>query len=1177
MKNINLDIKKIPDYGITLIEASAGTGKTFTIIILYLRLILNIGIKKTYSRPLSISEILIVTFTEASKNELKNRLYKKICQLYDMCINNDNKISELQEIINDIKNIKKTTQLLKIAKKNINSIMIYTLHGFFFNILNEQKFLCKKMLPKKILLNMQKIQLESTKEFWKKYVCNADKNVIRFILKKWPDPNKLFNYINVWINQSNINFKNNFTKQTSLYDKYHDIIAIINITKKIWNKEKNKIKNLIYKINLNHKIYNKKNIKKWFDQINQWSQTIKNNYSIPKTLKYFKFSKIQNNKSLKNDNKYIFFKNIEKIFINYNVFFEYFIYISVKKITQIVKKKKKEKNGLEFNDLNKILWEEIKSKNSTIKKNIINKYTISIIDECQDIDDIQFNIFYKLYNNMSNKSLILFGDPKQSIYSFRGSNIFSYLKFKKKIKNIFILNKNFRSSKYIVNGINLLFSRIKNPFIFKKINFQPSITYQKNKKTYFSINNVKQPAFNFVFQHKKIMTTDEYYYWIAKECAYSIYTWLSKKYTKSSFIKLNNNKIRRIKYEDIAILVKNKYEAQIIKKALNKNGLQSTYTSHKDNIFHTVEAKEIMWILDSIIDLSNKLKFQKLLFTRIFKKNIYDIQLINNQEKAYTSLFLKLKKYYFIWNNTNITNMIYKIIVDFNIPIHKTYSQNNNIDIKKISQICEILEKKNETITNKFLLIVWFKKKILQDDIENNKINDIYEKEEKTIKIVTVYKAKGLEYPITWIPFFSNFKKPKNNIFFCKKKLKKIIDLKNNKKNSFINQKELLSEDLRLLYVALTRSMVHCNIGLAAIKKNNNIKINNEIYTDCHKSSLGFLIQKGKKNNLNGLKKELSFLNKKKIFKIKNEIKNKKKNYKIKNIPINQILIPKLLKKIINPWTKINFSKIISYNIFHNKNHVLNKIKENKKNKSTKTNIHNFPIGKEYGIYLHDILKKIKFNKNNNIKKIINELNFLSLSQKWINKLFIWICNIISKPIDNKNLSLDQIKQNEYLKEVKFTISIKKYININQLNIIIKNDDPLSKKCKNINFENISGVLTGTIDLIFIWKDKYYIIDYKSNWLGPNYDSYNTNNIQKEIIKYRYDIQYQIYSLAVHRYLKKKIKNYDYNLHFGGVFYLFIRALNKKNNSGIFFIKPSYFLIYNLDNLLNGKFYDTKK
>ncbi|VFP78271.1 RecBCD enzyme subunit RecB [Buchnera aphidicola (Cinara cuneomaculata)] len=1183
MKCIDFDIKKIPEPGITLVEASAGTGKTFTIIILYLRLILNIGIKKTYSRPLSISEILIVTFTEASKNELKNKLYNKICQLYNICINKSNKINELQDIIKDIKNIKKTIQLLKIAKQNINSIMICTLHGFFFHILNEQKFLCQKIMPSKILSSIKKIQLEATKDFWRNHVYDIDKNITTLILKKWPTPNQLFKNIHLWINQANITYKHNFKKKTSLNVIYNNIVKIVNNTKKIWHKKKNKIKNLIYKINLNKKIYNKNNLKRWFIKIERWSEKNNNYYYIPKILKYFKFNTINHNKLLEYSNKYIFLKNIEKIFKNYDLFYKYFIYQATQQIPKIIQKKKDEKNGLEFNDLNKILLKQIKSKNSIIKENIINQYTISIIDECQDIDDIQFNIFYTLYNKVPNKSLILFGDPKQSIYSFRGSNILSYLKFQKQVKKKFILKKNFRSSNNIISGINILFSRLKKPFIFKKINFQSSAIYDKKNQPYFSINNIKQPAFNLVFQHKKIMTTNEYYHWIAKKCANSIYSWLSEKSTNVSLIKLKNYQIRRIKHEDITILVKNKYEAQIIKKALKKNGLLSIYTSYKNNIFHTTEARDIMWILDAIVDLSNKSKLQKLLFTKIFKKNIFNILLLNNPEEVYTSLFKKLKKYHIIWNSSDISNMIYKIIVDFNIPTHNISSQKNNINITNLANICEILEKKNQIIKNKFLLIMWFKKKILQDNIDDNKIIDTYLPKKNIIKIVTIYKAKGLEYPITWIPFFSNFQISKNNIFFCKTKLKRIIDLTDSKKNLLIHQKELLSEDLRLLYVALTRSIIHCNIGIAVIQKKKNINMNHNLDTDYHKSSLGFLIQKGKKISFNDLKKELSSIDGTKIFKIQYENNKKKNIYIKKDIQTKTVLIPKLLKKIIHPWIKINFSKITAYNIFNKKYNTKKKIKQDiliypdKKNELSNINPHIFPRGKEYGIYLHDILKTIKFENTDNLKKIIHKLNFLSLSSVWENTLNIWIHNILSKPLNKKNLSLNKIKKNEYQKEVKFTIPIKKYIDINKFNLIIKNFDLFSKKCRNINFENVSGVLTGIIDLFYVWNNKYYIIDYKSNWLGPDYCSYNHKNIKKEIIKYRYDIQYQIYTLAIHRYLKKKIKNYDYKIHFGGVFYLFIRALNTKNNAGIFFIKPSYYLIYHLNNLLNGKFYDTKK
>ncbi|VFP86080.1 RecBCD enzyme subunit RecB [Buchnera aphidicola (Cinara pseudotaxifoliae)] len=1161
MKYTSLDMKKIPNYGITLIEASAGTGKTSSIIILYLRLLLNIGIKKTYNRPLSIYEILVVTFTEASKNDLKKRLYKKICQLHFYCINGSKKKHELIDIIKDIQDIKKTTQLLKYAKKNINSIMIYTLHSFFLNTLHEQKFLCNQKIPKKILENIEKIQLEATEDFWRNYVYGENKNIADFVINNWATPKKLFDCINIFLNQKNIKNHHNFSKKTNLNKKFNDIINKTNKTKNFWKKNKKKIQNSIMNIEQNKTTNKQKKLKKWFYQINKWSIKSTNRHKIPKILKNIQFHKILSNQLLKKNSPYIFFKKIEKIFINYNLFFKYFIFIALKTIPKIIQKKKKKKKGLEFDDLNKIMLKQITLKSSIIKKNIIKKNTITIIDECQDIDNTQFNIFYKLYNNVHNKSLILFGDPKQSIYGFRGANIFLYLKIKKKINKHFILKKNFRSSTNIVTGINNLFSRVKKPFIWKNIDFHNSSSYSKNKKIYFSVNKIKQPAFNFIVKYDVEITTNEYYSWISKECANSIYNWLSDKFNKTSLIKLKNQKKRRIQPNDIAVLVKNKYEANLIKKELHKKKISSIYTSRKKNIFHTTEARELMLIMDAIINLSDTLKFKKLLMTKIFNISIPNIQLINNQKSIYFLLLQKLKKYYLIWNTINISKMIAKIIIDFNLLERNMYICKNNINIQNITTICKILEDKNQDITNKFLLVEWLKKKISQKSVENSEI--IYTETTnranyaESVKIITIYKSKGLEYPVIWIPFFSKLQTLKNNS----------VSLKNT-----------LSEDLRLLYVAITRSIVHCTIGIAVISRKKKININHKNYTNFHNSSIGFLIQKGKKTNLDELKKELYSIQDPEIFQIKYTCKIKGTVYKKKVIQKNDIVYLKLFKNAINSWNKISFSKIINKNLLNSSHRILpvfqkkTSLLKNNQYISCKNNIHKFPRGKEYGSYLHNIFKKINFTKKKTIKKTLNRLNYLLLSETWINKLYTWICNFISKPLYKNYLILNQLKTTEYQKEVRFTLPIKKNIDIEKLNYIIKNFDPLSKKCTNIKFENISGILTGIIDFIFLWNKKYYIIDYKSNWLGPNHAYYTHKNFQNEIIKYRYDIQYQLYSLAMHRYLKLTIKDYNYKIHFGGMFYLFLRAFDEKNDSKVYFIKPNYPLIHNLDKLLHGNF-----
>ncbi|MFI4846999.1 MAG: hypothetical protein ACH6QO_01185 [Candidatus Makana argininalis] len=187
----------------------------------------------------------------------------------------------------------------------------------------------------------------------------------------------------------------------------------------------------------------------------------------------------------------------------------------------------------------------------------------------------------------------------------------------------------------------------------------------------------------------------------------------------------------------------------------------------------------------------------------------------------------------------------------------------------------------------------------------------------------------------------------------------------------------------------------------------------------------------------------------------------------------------------------------------------------------------------------------------------------------WKNIILKWINNIISYPLNNKKLSLNKIKSEDRCNEFSFYIPINDFFFTNELVNICKKYDPVTYKCININFPKIKGILKGFIDLVFRWNKKYYILDYKSNWLGKNEKYYNISNIEKSIIQNRYDLQYQIYTLAIHRFLKQKLYKYDYKKDFGGVYYIFLRGIDNLNkNNAIFYCKPNFKLINYIDNLL---------
>jgi len=108
--------------------------------------------------------------------------------------------------------------------------------------------------------------------------------------------------------------------------------------------------------------------------------------------------------------------------------------------------------------------------------------------------------------------------------------------------------------------------------------------------------------------------------------------------------------------------------------------------------------------------------------------------------------------------------------------------------------------------------------------------------------------------------------------------------------------------------------------------------------------------------------------------------------------------------------------------------------------------------------------------------------------------------------------------------------------------------------------------------LVFYWNGRYYLLDYKSNWLGEDSSAYTEPAMESAMAEHRYDLQYQLYTLALHRYLRHRVSGYDYQQHFGGVIYLFLRGMNAEHpGNGVFRRRPSEAFINCLDRLFKGE------
>jgi exodeoxyribonuclease V beta subunit len=111
----------------------------------------------------------------------------------------------------------------------------------------------------------------------------------------------------------------------------------------------------------------------------------------------------------------------------------------------------------------------------------------------------------------------------------------------------------------------------------------------------------------------------------------------------------------------------------------------------------------------------------------------------------------------------------------------------------------------------------------------------------------------------------------------------------------------------------------------------------------------------------------------------------------------------------------------------------------------------------------------------------------------------------------------------------------------------------------------MNGMLTGFMDLVFEHEGLYYVLDYKSNFLN----NYSINELTQSILDHRYDVQYTLYLVALHRLLKFRLDYYEYDTHMGGAVYMYLRGVNTSSR-GIFVDRPPKELILSIDNEFKG-------
>lgn len=1075
--------------GQCLIEASAGTGKTYTLAALYLRFLIE-------KQSLLPENILVLTFTNAATSELKTRLREQLIQAkLHLSKVKSCEDSSLANYLDEINDSVSAIQKLSISLQCFDQAAIYTIHGFCKKIIEDFNSECGS--PVFHELTDPRDHLDHwIYDFMRKQLNDKPQRMMLFA----PKIESLKKKINSLLSKKHFPDASPITN----WEQFCEFETKLGNLQEQWQSQQEILLDYLLSGDLKAMSYNLKKREQYKQQISNFF-----NGKLDAPLKNYHASNIQNSYKKNIEPKPIpeFFYEFENCFNRiYNlahkanlveIAFVYECWLSVKKQQQ----KMFNNEGLfGFDDQIETIYNATKE-SETLRKNISEQWSVLLVDEFQDTDSMQLSIFENCFLNQQN-DVVLVGDPKQAIYDFRGGDVFVYQKAKEKIKKHYSLQTNWRSSSDMLAATNKLFA-------FPESFHLDWIRFESSKPKPIQAEYISEPD-------KALQIIDS-----PKENRLNILSNEIKSLLTKTQIKSDLN-TRNISEGDIAIIVNSNQEAKSTYQALLMQGLNVSLWSDA-NVMETETAKELFYLIRAINQLSLS-NINTSLHSHFFGFGINQIHKIVDEDRLQQFIEFRMQL-----QKKSFSVGLQELIQDNSI--HHQLLTNRDGE-RRWTDLQHLLELIADTFKQKQSLDVlqeWLSTEISDSQIlsEDDQRKRKLESDGEKITILTIHKSKGLEYSIVFMPFADAIKEKissKNSGSY-----KFVESLHDKNFNGFINWQvddhtkdqleiEHIAVQRRKLYVALTRSKFRLYLG---IDSKNEKQFKN--------TTISELLEHSDVNYFETQPQEVSY--------------SKQTTKDLTELSYNSC------KRTLNQPTRISsFSGLTP-----NEQHGLYDPEENLPIEIDYNDYMQFPKGSLSGSLQHEVFEEIDFN--NSLDKIKPEVERIlkkyQFDLRWTQCLSIQIKTILGTPLVSNGPKLSDLKN--IIVEMEFLLPFNEE-NTHKISNWLSEHRGQSTTFK---FNSIQGFLSGFIDLIFEHNGQYFILDYKSNHLGNDHESYSFSQLEQSIQDHHYDLQYLLYSVALIKTLQIRIPDFDFDKHYGGVYYLYTRGVNGKASEGIYFNKPS--------------------
>ncbi|MCG6878395.1 MAG: exodeoxyribonuclease V subunit beta [Deltaproteobacteria bacterium] len=1216
----HLDPLTFPIHGRQLIEASAGTGKTYTIGALYLRLVLGHGGKNGFHRALMPPEILVVTFTNAATEELRDRIRQKLVEAagyFKGTCDGDGFLEDLAAAFPKASWPEKA-RVLEQASLWMDEAAIHTIHSWSSRMLRQHAFLCGSLFDLELAPDDEDLLEEAACDYWRSHLYHLPPHQLADLLDliQCTTPEALLDRVKPILCRNLLSEGDPF----ELLAKRHQAIET---ARREWSLNfetaVNQIKDAASRKILNGRTYASDSLKKGIHQMVRWAA---DNGPLPDAQILYKFSHTglnegaNKNKTPPTHQAYEALDLLNDVLGRLDIEKALLVH-ATREIHARYQHQKNLQKLVDFDDLLDRLNEALhRDGNERLAQIISGQYPVAMIDEFQDTDPVQYAAFSKIYGGRAQTAFLMIGDPKQAIYAFRGADIHTYLRARKDTGDTpHTLDANYRATEELVRSVNQIFGfaskHPEGPFLFSnRIPFEQVVPKGPEGELVIGEKPSSGMHIRQMPQKEPVPKTGPkgYLAKMAEDFAGEIVHLLNlaeQDPPRAGFRNTPDAPLKPLRPADVAILIRNGSEARIIRKELDKCGVRSVYLSDKTSVFDAREASDMLYLLRACASPGVERTLKAALATPILDLPLHHLDALNRNEAAWEIEVERFGRYQRIWHTRGILPMLRTLFQDFGMLSGLLTTTEGERATTNFLHLAELLQAKSLELDGPQGLINWLEEQLRRHPSGSAEQVLRLESDEALIKVVTIHKSKGLQYPLVFLPFSCSFRQTtrKDVAMTTYGDEQGGVRLVKSADSAIIEETERkrLAEDLRLLYVAVTRGQYACWMGIGVMGS----KLKTGEKSTLHLSAFGYLLSGGEviptcdlSHKLQSLKGQCRHITFETMPETPGHNVHKPNTQTVSLMPALPFDTP-----VFRDWRISSYSGILKATgtvppntletaeqgtpfdfPFSPMEDQLQEPEEahfsHPEQGQGRPSIHNFPKGPEPGTFLHGLLEwaaREGFNKVAHDPSLIHaEVQRRSRHrdwQNWVDALKKWFQDFLKTPFllpdQETHVRLMDLPSASYRPELEFLFAAHR-VHIGALDRILTHGILPGSERTPLQNLHINGMLKGFIDLVFEFQGKYYVLDYKSNHLGENTQAYQPNAVVRAMLSHRYDLQYALYTLALHRLLKARLPEYRYQRDMGGAVYLFLRGM-VRNHNGVYGDKPPEALIEKLDFIFEGR------